>query len=89
MSDKPFLANARCSIQCNMTHHEETYHEVKRTFKRIVEGVKPKEKSRIMVMKDRGELWDWGLNERVSIPDSNSSCLEISEFIEFIKTRKW
>lgn len=87
MSDKHFLANARCIP----LHHESNHQQVRYRFDKVSEGITPKDKSKLMVMKDRRplELWDWGLNEKVIIPDENTGCLGISEFIEFIKTRKW
>ena len=58
------------------------------SFEKISEGLSSKGKSKLMFMRD-GELWDWGLNEKVKIPTKNSGCLEISAFIRFIETRKF
>jgi hypothetical protein len=60
-------------------------------FDKIQDDLQVKDKSKLMVMKDEHpcELWDWGLNEKVVIPNRKSSCLEICMFIAFIKTRKW
>lgn len=61
-------------------------------FKSINENAKPKEYSQLVVMNNREpfELWDFGLNEKVIIPDKNhSSCKTIREFVRFIETRKF
>ncbi len=58
-------------------------------FEPISLGIKSKDESELMFMPKEGELWDWGLNEKVKIPTKNSNCFEISLFILFIKTRKF
>ena len=90
------LPNARCimipteetEITCNSCDSD--YDAIK-WFETINDGIEAKDKSRLMLMNDREplELWDWGLNEKVTIPTKESGCMEIRNFIRFIETRKF